>query len=92
MVFALAGWLWLSMPFLINPWAVFSGIDTDSIPETTAILMTAMLPVVMLTCLFVLVVCLLFFFAAFSNERKHIAIIHRLTAAQSGLKDEETQK
>jgi hypothetical protein len=85
-VFVLAGWLWLSRPFLINPWAVFSAIDSESIPETTVILMAAMLPIVMLTCFFILVVCLAFFFVAFSNERKHIAIIRRLTASQNGQK------
>lgn len=92
MVFVLAGWLWFSKPLLINPWAVFSGLETDSIPETTSTLMAAMLPVLMLTCLFVLVVCLVFFFAAFSNERKHLAIIHRLIASQADLEDKEVEK
>jgi hypothetical protein len=44
--------------------------------------MAGMLPLVMLTCLSLLVVALVLSFAAFSNERRHIAIIRRLTGSQ----------
>ena len=91
LVFALGGWIWLTRPLFINPWAVFSRIEANSLPETTFTLMAAMLPIVVLTCLFVLMVCLALFFAAFSNERKHLAIIHRLTASQSDLNDSENE-
>lgn len=80
-VFCLAGWLWFTRPWLVNPWAVFSGLEAGSIPGPTVLLMAAMLPVVVLACLFVLVVCLIFGFTAFSNERKHLEIIRRLNAA-----------
>lgn len=79
MVFGFGAWLWFSNPLLINPWAVLSGLDSESIEDTTITLMAGMLPLVMLTCLFLLVVTLVLSFAAFANERRLIAIIRRLT-------------
>jgi hypothetical protein len=81
-VLGFGAWLWFSNPLLINPWAVLSGLDSDSIEATTITLMAGMLPLVMLTCLFLLVVALVLSFAAFANERRHIAIIRRLTAGR----------
>jgi hypothetical protein len=80
-VLVLAGWLWFTRPWLVNPWAVFSGLEAGSIPGPTILVMATMLPVVVLASLFVLVVCLFYCFAAFSNERKHLEIIRRLNAA-----------
>jgi hypothetical protein len=37
----------------------------------------------MLTCLFLLIFFIVFTFVAFSNERKHLSIIHRLRAHRS---------
>jgi hypothetical protein len=82
LIFAFAAWLWFSNPLLINPWAVLSGLDSNTIEDTTLTLMAGMLPLVMLTCLFLLVVALVLSFAAFSNERRHIAVIRRLTGNQ----------
>ncbi len=91
-ILVFAGWLWLSNPYLINPWAVFAEINSGSIPHSTLTLMAAILPVVMITCLFILIIGLVFSFVAFSNERKHIAIIRRLNAHQGGLKEGMTEK
>ncbi len=82
LVVCLAAWLWVTRPLFINPWAVFAGLRDGSIPGSMITLMAAMLPVVVLACLFVLAVCLLFCFAAFANERKHLEIIRRLNAAR----------
>ncbi len=68
---------------LINPWAVLSRLEADSLPDSTITMMAALLPVVMLTCVVVLAAALVLFSVAFSNERKHIAIIHRLTEHQA---------
>jgi hypothetical protein len=72
-------WLWISTPLLINPWAVFAGLSSKSIPGATLMLMASFLPVVVLACLLILASAVLLAFVAFSNERKHIAIIRRLT-------------
>lgn len=82
-VLCLAAWLWFTRPWLINPWAVSSALEAGLIPGSTTVLMAAMLPVVVLASLFILLVCLIFVFAAISNERKHLDIIHRLNTAQS---------
>ena len=82
-IFVFAAWLWFSTPLLINPWVVLSGLDAGSIEDATITLMAGMLPLVMITCLFLLVVALVLSFAAFANERRHIAIIRRLTGGQT---------
>lgn len=76
----LAGWLLFTRPMLINPWAVLSGLEAGTIPDSTLAVMAALLGV-MLTCLFVVGVVLILFSVAFSNEKKHIAIIRRMTGA-----------
>ena len=78
-VFLLAAWLWISSPLLVNPWAVFEALAADSMPKGTVSAMAAMLPVAMLACLVILVAFVLLFFVAFSNEKRHIGIIRRLT-------------
>jgi ABC-type enterobactin transport system permease subunit len=83
LVVLLAVWLWRTSPLLINPWAVFSRLEADTMPEGTLSLMAAMLPVVMLACLGLLVAGAGLAFLAFSNERRHIRIIRRLTADAS---------
>ena len=72
------GWLWLRTPYLINPWAVFESLRAGTLPESTANLMVAMLPIVMLTLLFFAFVVVLLFFVAFSNERRLIRLIREL--------------
>ena len=91
-VLVFAGWLWFSNPLLINPWAVLSGLESGSIPDTTLALMAALLPVTMLTCLFVIIAGLILSFIAFSNERKHIAIIRSLTFDQVGPERKDMDK
>jgi hypothetical protein len=55
-----------------------SRLKAGSIPDSTTTLMAVMLPVVFLACMFVLLGLIAFSFVAFSNERKHLEIIHRL--------------
>ena len=86
-ILVFSGWLWMSRPLLINPWAVAAGLEEGSIPESTTVVMAAMLPLTVLCCLLLLIVCIVFCFAAFSNERKHLAIIRRLGTSQ-GTSDE----
>lgn len=88
MIAVLAAWLFFSNPLLINPWAVLSKLEAGSLPDSTLATMATLLPVVMFTCLFVLVVALVFFWVAFSNERKHLALIRRLTSHQTDLGDQ----
>lgn len=81
-VLGLAVWLWLTRALPINPWAVLGGLETGSVPQSTLALMAAMLPVVVLACLIVLV--LLFGFAAFGAERRLVRIVRKLADGCGG--------
>lgn len=78
-VVLLAGWLFWSSPLLINPLYVFNRLEAEAIETPTLLLMAGILPIVMLMCIFILVSVLLISFSAFSNERKLIDIVTRLS-------------
>jgi len=73
-------WLFLHNPLLVNPAKVFSRLEAGAIEKSTLQLMAGMLPMMFLFCFFLLVVLVLFVFAAFSNDKKHIKIIDTLLA------------
>ena len=73
----LALWLWFKTPHMINPWLVVAGIENGTLPETTVILMGAMLPMVMLALLVFTSAFILLAFKAFSNERRLIQLLRR---------------
>ncbi|MCL4190385.1 MAG: hypothetical protein KJZ87_01470 [Thermoguttaceae bacterium] len=87
MLVGLGVWLFLSKPLLANPFFVLSQLDRRAIPESTIALMAAMLPVVVLVCLGLAVTVVLFAFAAFSNEKKYLAIIQRDSHASNAQQD-----
>lgn len=74
---ALAFWLWLKVPHLINPWVVGVGLEKGTLPESTMVLMAIMLPIVMLIFLVFSGAVVLLAFAAFSNERRLIQLLRR---------------
>jgi len=78
-------WAWFKTPYLINPWAVFESLRAGTLPESTANLIVAMLPIVMLTLLFSAFVVVLLFFVAFSNERRLIRLLQTLEQTQEVL-------
>ncbi|MCU0857927.1 MAG: hypothetical protein MUC65_05940 [Pontiellaceae bacterium] len=81
MLIGLALWLFRSTPLLVNPFAALSRLNSDSIPASTLILMAGMLPVAVLMCIALAATIVLFAFAAFSNEKKYLAIIRTETQA-----------
>ena len=78
-ILGFASWLWV--PLMINPWAAIRAVEAGSIDDTTLIAMALMLPILMMACLVVLVVMVGLLFAAFSNERKLIAMVEKQAAA-----------
>lgn len=80
---AFAGALFWFVPLLANPFAVLARLNGNSIPESSMALSTALLPVVVLICLFLAAAVVLLGFAAFSNERKYLAIIERVTGPRA---------
>lgn len=81
LILAIGLWLWFTRPLLINPVAVFAGIEAGEIPDSSLLVMAAMLPVAMLACLVVLVAAVIFMFVAIANERRHLGIIERLSSS-----------
>lgn len=81
-VLTLTAWLFWSNPLLVNPWAVLTGLKAQSLPESTLSLMAFLLPIATLLCLSTLCILVLLTFVAFSNERRHIAVIDRLIRTQ----------
>ena len=72
-------WFFLSKPLLANPFVMLARLKNNSIPSSTMTLMTGLLPVVVLTSIFLAITIVLFAFAAFSNERKYLTIIQKMT-------------
>jgi hypothetical protein len=75
---AVLGFLFLTSPLLVSPFETLARVGTGSLPTPTLELMAAMLPVVFLGCIILLVVLIIFQFAAMSNERRLIGIIDGL--------------
>ncbi len=75
-------WLWLQQPMLINPFEVVDRLESGSIENSTVTLMAVMLPLVFLVCFVLLMIVVIFAYAAFANEKKHLAIIDILTSRQ----------
>jgi hypothetical protein len=72
-------WLWFAAPVMINPWITVEALQAGRLDQTTLYVMAVMLPILMLACIGALVVMVALFFAAFSNERRLIAILDRQT-------------
>ena len=78
MLTGLAGWLWVDVPWLINPREVMQAVEAGSIPDTTLALMAMLLPVMVLACLVFSVLFVLLAWRGFANERRLLEIIERL--------------
>lgn len=78
-VITLGGTLWLLIgyPLLANPFIVLSRLERGSIPLPTLTLMAGLLPIAVLTGMFLAMVMVLFIFAMVSNERKYLTIIQK---------------
>ena len=77
------GWCWIYQPHLISPFAVFEGIKDGSMEKTTIETMAVLGAVSMMITWSLLAVGVGFAFAIFGTERKHIAIIRRLTESEN---------
>lgn len=78
MLLGLGIWLLSSVPMLANPVFVQARLENDAIPCATLALSAALLPVVVLSCLLILLALLLFAFVAFAHERRYQALLEKL--------------
>ncbi len=82
---ALTTYLWVKAPYLVNPWFVASQLKSGKLSESTITVLAVMLPIVMLGCLVIILSVVLLSFAAFSNERRIIRILHQLLQDRENL-------
>lgn len=73
-----SAWLWLKTPHLIDPWHVIESLEAGTLSESTAGIMAAMLPIVMLAFLVFIFIMVLFSFVAFHNERRLIRLLRKM--------------
>ena len=78
---ALIVWLVVTKPLLANPRFVLSEIHRGTLDQPMMALLAGMLPIAVLAALITCVAAVIFAFAAFSNERKYLAIIERCGCA-----------
>lgn len=74
----LGTWLFLTKPLLANPFFVLNQLKNNAVSLSTLTLMAGFLPLVILLCLILVIAVIVFAFAAFSNEKKYLAIIKSL--------------
>lgn len=77
-------WLWLKVPYLINPWYVIRRLDAGTLSESTMGVMAVMLPVIMATLLVFAFVVVLLWFMSFRNESRLIRLLRELQDASEG--------
>lgn len=89
---AVAGWLFVTVPELVNPVYVQTELKNESIEISKLQLMAAMLPIVVVLC-FVLTGSVIFFgFVTFANERQYLRIIDELNVVSETTKSSESRK
>jgi hypothetical protein len=78
MLIGLGVWLWIDVPWLINPREVMHALEAGKLADSTLTLMAMMLPFVMLACIVFSVLFVLLAWRGFKNERRLLDIIDRL--------------
>ena len=77
LIIAFTAWLWVTVPYFVDPWAVFAALKSGSVPVSTLAVMAAMLPVVMLTLLAFAALVVILMFVTLFNEHRLIRFIER---------------
>ncbi|MHA7815007.1 MAG: hypothetical protein ACX93N_00900 [Pseudohaliea sp.] len=70
-------WLWLEVPYLVNPRALALAVEGGELPEATILVLATMLPVVFLALLITVAVFLVLLFAVFGRERRLLRLLRR---------------
>lgn len=86
-LFGVTGMIICFAPVLINPFAVMARLKSNTLPPSTMALWASQLPQLLLLYLVSVWAGVLFVFAAFSNERKYLAIVRRITMEANAFPD-----
>lgn len=74
-------YLAIRTPLLINPFETISRLESGTLPESTLVIMAAMLPVMFSAALILLLALVAVMYAAIGNEKKYLAMIDGLTSS-----------
>ena len=85
LVFLCAGfvYMFISSPYMANPLYVAEAIKQNSIENSTMIMATILLPIIVIVLFVVVVVFVLFVFSIFSNEKRYLSMIEKLQNNQN---------
>ena len=72
-------WLWYANPILINPFGAIAAIESGSMPDTSMVIMAAMLPVIFILTLFLILLLLVLVTVSLNNEKRYMSIIDTLS-------------
>lgn len=72
---ALVTWLYFQTPLFISPCRVFSRIEEGTLEPSTLVLIAGLLPVVVITTVFIPVALRVFPFCSVSREKKYLHIL-----------------
>jgi hypothetical protein len=78
----MAVWLFVRVPNLINPFHVIEQLKSETLPQSSLVVMAGMLPIVVLGLLLVCCALIGFGFAMFGNERRYLRIIEGMQEAE----------
>ncbi|MFC2091547.1 hypothetical protein ACFLTD_02110 [Elusimicrobiota bacterium] len=73
-------WQWIRIPIMVNPVEIISRINSGVMEQSTLFLIAVMMPVLFVSCFFILAVMILFIFLSISNEKKYHRIIESLSS------------
>ena len=79
--------MFFSYPLMFNPYEAIDRLEAGTLEDSTLQLMALLLPIAMLMVFFMLMVVVLFSFAAMANDKKYLAIIKDLQDAHNNRHD-----
>ena len=85
LVFLCAGfvYMFISSPYIANPLHVADAIKQNSIDNSTMIMATILLPIIVIALFVMVVIFVLFGFSIFSNEKRYLSMIEKLQNNQN---------
>ncbi|MFE8072191.1 hypothetical protein QQM79_14135 [Marinobacteraceae bacterium S3BR75-40.1] len=74
LVFGFGGWLWFRAPWLVDPLWVAKALETNALPDDLLWAMALILPLVVLTCLLLVIALIVVAWTGFRREADYLAL------------------
>lgn len=78
-----SSWLFVRNPLLINPMEIVQRLEGGGLDPSTLMTMAGLLPLMFLSCIFLLFVLILFTFAKFRTESRYLALLTERESPQA---------